>query len=46
LRRAVVRLIEDSISGEMLEGNIKQGDRIVAEVENGKIVYRKNEENT
>ena len=43
LRRAVVRMIEDSISGEMLEGNIKQGDRITATVEDGKILYRHQE---
>ena len=41
LRRAVVRMVEDAISGEMLEGRIKAGDRILATVKDGKIVFEK-----
>ncbi|MBR7112019.1 MAG: ATP-dependent Clp protease ATP-binding subunit [Clostridia bacterium] len=41
LRRAIVRLVEDTFSGEMLEGKIKAGDIIVAIVRDGKIVFEK-----
>ena len=41
LRRAVVRLVEDTFSAEMLEGRIRSGDRILADVADGAIVYRK-----
>ena len=41
LRRAVVRLVEDAFSTEMLEGNIKQGDTILSKVSDGKIVFEK-----
>ena len=37
LRRAVVRLFEDMLSTEMLEGNLKTGDRVVAIAKDGKI---------
>ena len=45
LRRAIVRLIEDAFSTELLEGRIKRGDHVVADVqtaEDGKasIVFR------
>ena len=43
LRRAVVRLVEDAISGEMLEGRIKAGDSILATVNDEKIVFEKAE---
>ena len=39
LRRAVVRLVEDAFSTEMLEGRIHAGDVVVADVADGKIVY-------
>ena len=39
LRRAVVRLIEDAVSTEMLEGNIARGTHVTARVEDGKIVF-------
>ncbi len=39
LRRAIVRLIEDSLSEEILAGNIKEGDNITAVLEDGKIKY-------
>lgn len=41
LRRAVVRMVEDAFSTEMLEGNIRAGDRITATVRDGKIVFEK-----
>ncbi len=41
LRRAVVRMVEDAFSSEMLEGNIKQGDSVSAVVKDGKIVFEK-----
>ncbi len=41
LRRAVVRLVEDAFSTEMLEGKIKAGDEITAHAEDGKIVFQK-----
>ena len=41
LRRAVVRMVEDAISGEMLEGRIKAGDSILAKVTDGRIVFEK-----
>ena len=43
LRRAVVRMVEDAFSTEMLEGKIKAGDRIEARAEDGKIVFVKSE---
>ena len=43
LRCAVVRLVEDAISGEMLEGRIKAGDSILATVKDEKIVFEKAE---
>ncbi len=41
LRRAVVRLVEDALSTEMLESNIKEGDTILARAEDGKLVFEK-----
>ena len=41
LRRAIVRMVEDALSTEMLEGKIKKGDRIKAIAEEGKIVFTK-----
>ncbi len=39
LRRAIVRLIEDSFSGAMLEGRFQAGDRVIAKAENGAVVF-------
>ena len=39
LRRAVVRLIEEAISTELLEGRIARGSAVIATVEDGKIVF-------
>ena len=41
LRREIQRTIEDSFSGEMLEGNIKNGDSVVASMNGEKIEYSK-----
>ncbi len=41
LRRAIQRKIEDSLSVELLEGKIKKGDKITAELVDEKIEYKK-----
>ncbi len=41
LRRAVVRMIEDAFSSEMLEGKIAVGDSIRADVKDESIVFEK-----
>jgi ATP-dependent Clp protease ATP-binding subunit ClpC len=41
LRRAIQRLIEDPLAEEVLLGRFSGGDRIFAEAENGKILFRK-----
>ncbi len=41
IRRAVVRLVEDAFSEEMLSGKIKSGDTVTASVADGKVVYNK-----
>ena len=41
LRRAVVRMVEDPFSTEMLEGAIKAGDLITAKAADGKIAFEK-----
>ena len=39
LRHAVVRLVEDSFSTELLEGKIKTGDKVQATARNGQVVF-------
>ncbi len=39
LRRAIVRMIEDSFSTAMLEGKVKKGGTLTAIAENGKVIY-------
>ncbi len=39
LRRAVVRLVEDAFSTELLEGRIKSGDRVVIRDLDGKLAF-------
>ncbi len=39
IRRAVIRLVEDAFSEEMLSGKIKTGDSVTAKAENGHVVY-------
>ena len=46
LRRAVVRLVEDSVSEAMLSGSIKEGDNVEATVVDGKISYKVKENKT
>lgn len=41
LRRAIVRLVEDALSTEMLEGKIKSGDKVTAMAKNETIVFEK-----
>ena len=41
LRRAVVRMVEDPFSTDMLEGKIHAGDRIRARAEDGRILFEK-----
>lgn len=43
LRRAIVRLVEDPFSGEMLEGKIKAGDKVKAVEKDGKVEFLKEE---
>ncbi len=43
LRRAVVRLVEDAFSTELLEGRVKAGDRIEARAENDRLLFEKTE---
>jgi ATP-dependent Clp protease ATP-binding subunit ClpC len=44
LRRAIVRLVEDAFSTEMLEGRIKKGDCITVKEKDGKLVFEKTKE--
>jgi ATP-dependent Clp protease ATP-binding subunit ClpC len=41
LRRAVVRLIEDALSTELLEGRVKRGDRVTVRAEEKKLVFER-----
>ncbi|HUV04641.1 MAG TPA: ATP-dependent Clp protease ATP-binding subunit [Armatimonadota bacterium] len=43
LRRAVQRVIEDPLSEEILMGRFSEGDTIRAELEDGKVVFKKAE---
>jgi len=40
LRRAITRLVEDSLSEAMLQGEVKKGEHVRAVMDNGKISYR------
>lgn len=42
LKRAIQRLIEDPLSEEMLRGTFRSGDKVVADLEDDKLVFRKN----
>ena len=42
LRRTVMRLVEDRLSTDFLEGKFAAGDRVAAVVEDGEIVFCKN----
>ncbi|MDQ7800890.1 MAG: ATP-dependent Clp protease ATP-binding subunit [Armatimonadota bacterium] len=39
LRRAIQRLVEDPLSDELLRGRFRQGDHVVADVRDGKVVF-------
>jgi len=41
LKRAVQKLIENPFSNQIIEGKFKEGDTVVAEVENGRITFNK-----
>ena len=41
LRRAIVRLVEDALSGAMLEGQVKTGDAVTARAADGKVTFEK-----
>jgi ATP-dependent Clp protease ATP-binding subunit ClpC len=43
LRRAVQRMIEDPLAEEILAGNFKDGDVILADVKDGDVVFVKTE---
>jgi ATP-dependent Clp protease ATP-binding subunit ClpB len=40
LKRTIQHLIQDPLAVKILEGSVKEGDRITAEVENGAIIFR------
>ena len=41
LRRAIQRMVEDALSEEILLGNVSLGDRVLATVRDGEIVFEK-----
>ena len=41
LRRAIVRMVEDAFSTEMLEGRIRAGDTVALRAENGNVIFEK-----
>ena len=41
LRRAVVRLVEDALSTELLEGRVKAGDTVLCCEKDGKVTFEK-----
>ncbi|MBO5789717.1 MAG: ATP-dependent Clp protease ATP-binding subunit, partial [Clostridia bacterium] len=43
LRRAVMHLVEDAFSAQLLEGRFKEGDKVLASAENGKVKFEKKE---
>jgi ATP-dependent Clp protease ATP-binding subunit ClpC len=43
LRRAIVRLVEDTFSGAMLEGRFRAGDHVIAREEDGAVHFEKQE---
>ncbi len=45
LRRAIVRMVEDAVSTEMLEGRIHTGDCVTADVKDGEICFETTKQN-
>ncbi len=43
LRRAIQQQVEDTLSEEILSGRVNLGDALIADVEDGKLVFRKAE---
>lgn len=41
LRRSIQRLLEDSLSDEILAGNIKENDKVLVGVEDGKLTFER-----
>lgn len=41
LRRAITKELEDTLSEEMLKGNIERGDEVLVEMKDNKLVYTK-----
>ena len=41
LRRTIMRLVEDKLSTDLLEGKFKAGDSVMADVKDGEIVFEK-----
>lgn len=41
LRRAIQRMVEDNLSEEILKGTVSPGDSVIADVEDGRLVFRK-----
>jgi ATP-dependent Clp protease ATP-binding subunit ClpC len=41
LRRTITKTVEDKLSEEMLKGNIKKGDRVVMDVEEGNVIFKR-----
>ncbi len=41
LRRAMTRLFEDALSDMMLEGSLREGDRVAATLKDGEIIFEK-----
>lgn len=42
LRRAIQKQVEDRLSEELLRGNIRQGSRVIIDVEDGKLIVKNN----
>jgi len=41
LRRVIQKTLEDSLSEEILAGRVKMGDKVLLDVEDGKLVFKK-----
>ena len=41
LRRAIQRTLEDNLSEEIIAGRIKAGDKVLVDVENDKLIFKK-----
>ncbi len=41
LRRAIQRYVQDPLAVEILEGRVKEGDKVLVDVEDGNVVFKK-----